>query len=47
MPSPSACLTTPASSLQDPEIKVENDEEAKAGKVSFKGKAHSHATGAR
>lgn len=31
--------------LQDPQISVENNEETKSGKVSFKGHAHSHATG--
>lgn len=31
--------------VQDPELKVENDEGAKAGKIHFIGLAHSHATG--
>lgn len=31
--------------LQDPQISIENDDSAKAGKVTFRGTAQSHATG--
>lgn len=38
-------LTFDLQDCKDPEITVVNDESAHAGKVTFKGKAHSHATG--
>ncbi|KAI7842815.1 hypothetical protein COHA_003561 [Chlorella ohadii] len=38
-------LTIDLQSCKDPQISITNDEAAKAGRVSFRGHAHSHATG--
>lgn len=38
-------LTFDLQDCKDPEITVKNDADAKCGRVSFRGKAHSHATG--
>ena len=40
-------LTIDLQDCKDPQISVTNDEAAKAGRVSFRGSAHSHATGGR
>lgn len=38
-------LTIDVQDCKDPEVHVTNDSEKKSGRVVFKGKAHSHATG--
>ncbi|PRW61524.1 HSP20-like chaperone [Chlorella sorokiniana] len=38
-------LTIDLQSCKDPQISITNDEAAKAGRVTFRGHAHSHATG--
>lgn len=39
-------LTFDLQDCKDPTIEVKNDEASQSGRVSFKGNAHSHATGA-